>query len=372
FHTFPVLNAHDELVGVVTENDFDLMADPEQPLSSIMSAQPVTAPVTCTVDEAYQIMLTEKKKVLPLVDENGKVKGLYVFQDVKTIVKGERYRFNLDSNGQLRVGGAVGTGEKELERVRALVKENVDVVVIDTAHGHSKGVLTMVKAIKGEFPSTDVVAGNISEPTGVDDLIKAGVDGIKIGQGPGSICTTRIVAGIGCPQVTAIFNCAKAARGSGVPICGDGGITYSGDITVALAAGAHTVMVGSLLAGTAESPGDITYVDGKPVKRIRGMGSLSAMKESKASRERYRQSHDFKKLVPEGIEGVVPYRGNVEDLMVQHLGGLRAGMGYVGASSIPELHEKAYFRRITHAGQKESHPHDIHLITEAPNYHRIR
>lgn len=369
FHTFPILNRQNKLVGVVTENDFDLTSDTTRPVSSIMSRNLIAHEPTCTMDHAFEIMVREKKKVLPLSHPDGTLAGMYVFQDVRNIVKGERSQFNVDKNGQLRVGAAVGVGDAEMERVRKLVAEKVDVLVVDTAHGHTKGVIDMVRSIKNEFPHVDVVAGNISEPTAVPDLIAAGVDGIKIGQGPGSICTTRIVAGIGCPQVTAVYNCAKAARGSGIPICADGGINYSGDITIALAAGAQTVMLGSLLAGTIESPGEVVYADGKPVKRIRGMGSLSAMKESKGSRERYRQDN-VRKLVPEGIEGVVPYRGALADVMTQYLGGLRAGMGYVGAKTISDLQERAYFRRITHAGQKESHPHDIHLITEAPNYHR--
>jgi IMP dehydrogenase len=370
FHTFPILNRQNKLVGIVTQNDFDFNTDAAQPISKIMSKNPVAKGLTCTIEEAHALMIQQKKKVLPLVDSNQEVVGMYVFQDVHTIMKGERSTFNVDQNGQLRVGAAVGIGDAEMERVRALVKANVDVIVVDTAHGHTQVVINMVKAVKKEFPKLDVVAGNISEPTAVPDLIAAGVDGIKIGQGPGSICTTRIISGIGCPQVTAVYNCAKAARGTGIPICADGGINYSGDITIALAAGAHTVMLGSLLAGTAESPGEILHEDGKPVKRIRGMGSLSAMKEGKSGRERYFQENDLRKLVPEGVEGVVPYRGTLEDVMIQYVGGLRAGMGYTGSKTIEILHERAYFRRITHAGQKESHPHDIHLITEAPNYHR--
>lgn len=372
FHTLPVLNRENKLVGVVTENDFDLCADAQQAIKSIMSRDLITSTPACTTEEAYRTMIKNKKKVLPLVNNDRTVAGLYIFQDVRNIISGERNLFNVDSNGQLRVGAAMGVGEKELERAQLLVNAKVDVLVIDTAHGHTQQVLDTLKTLKQKFPHVDVVVGNISEPEAVNDLINAGADGIKVGQGPGSICTTRIIAGIGCPQVTAVYNCSKAARNTGVPVCADGGIAYSGDISIALAAGAHTVMLGSLLAGTNESPGDVTYIEGKSFKRIRGMGSLSAMKESKASRERYRQEQDEKKLVPEGIEGMVPTRGALNEVLTQYVGGLRAGMGYVGAKTIDELHQKASFRRITHAGQKESHPHDIHLIMEAPNYRRKR
>ncbi|MBI4043563.1 MAG: IMP dehydrogenase [Candidatus Diapherotrites archaeon] len=369
FHTFPILRRDGMLAGIVTENDFDMAKDHSVPVKSIMTTDLVTRGPECSIEEAHRVMVEKKKKVLPLIHSDKRLAGLYVFNDVHRIVSGERSAHNVDENGQLRVGAAIGVGEGEVERAQLLVNANVDVLVIDVAHAHSKLVLEMVRTLKSRFSKTDVVAGNISEPEAVPDLIGAGVDGIKVGQGPGSICTTRVVAGIGCPQVTAVYNCVKAARGSGIPVCADGGITYSGDIPIALAAGASSVMLGSLLAGTAESPGEVIYVEGKALKRIRGMGSLSAMRESKGSRERYRQTDvSLKKLVPEGIEGVVPFRGALADVLIQYVGGLRAGMGYVGAHNVEELQQKAFFRRITSAGQKESHPHDIQLISEAPNY----
>ena len=300
------------------------------------------------------------------MDNDGRVVGLYVFNDVKGIVSGSSAGFNVDHSGRLRVGAAIGTSESDLERVAALVHEQVDVVVIDTAHADSKPVFEILRQLKRDYASLDVVVGNISEPESAARLLKAGADGIKVGQGPGSICTTRIVAGIGAPQVNAVYECAKVLRGSGVPLCADGGIKNSGDIVIAFGAGAYNVMMGSTLAGTEETPGDVLFADGRQWKEYRGMGSLGAMKESAASRERYRQSG--KALIPEGVEARVPFKGPLGPVIEQYVGGLRQGMGYVGAADIVQLQFKARFRRMTGAGIAESHPHGVIITREAPNY----
>lgn len=275
----------------------------------------------------------------------------------------------MGDRGQLRVGAAVGTAPEELERVELLVRENIDVVVIDTAHGDSIPVYRALKQIKDVFPGLDVVVGNVTEPDSARRLIEAGADGIKVGQGPGSICTTRVIAGVGCPQVTAIYHCANAA--GDIPVCADGGITQSGDIPIAIGAGAHCVMLGKMLAGTKEAPGDIVFYQSRQQKAYRGMGSVGAMQSSAGSRQRYNQSHVIpEELVPEGVEGLVPYTGELRLIFHQMTAGLRRGMGYVGAASIDELREKADFRRLTAAGKAESHPHDIAITREAPNYSR--
>jgi len=369
FHSFPVIDNDEKLIGIITDTDFDFCIDREKTAKEIMTKKVVTAHEKISIKDAFKFMQENRKKTLPLVDKNGKLTGLYVFSDVKRIMTDSSVIYNLDKNGNLRVGAAVGTGNDVMERMEALVKKKIDVVVIDTAHGDSKKVLETLKQIKKSNPHVDVVVGNVSEAESAKRLVKAGADGIKIGQGPGSICTTRVIAGIGCPQATAVYNCAKAIRNSGIPVCADGGIKYSGDITIALGAGADSVMLGNLLAGTEESPGETIMTPNGPVKRYRGMGSLGAMEESQASRERYGQSVDSKaKLVPEGVEGVIPFRGKVADTIDQLLGGLRSGMGYIGAKNIQQLKENADFYRISGSGLNESHPHGIKITKEAPNY----
>ena len=367
FDSFPILDSDNKLVGVLTRNDIDFIRDFNMKIKEAMSRELITEKEGCDLETAYDIMVKNKKKLLPLVDEESRLKGLYVFKDVKRIVGGEKSMFNLDNRGQLRVGAAIGTLPGEEERIERLISKHVDVLVIDTAHGHSKAVIRTIKEIKKKY-GVDVVAGNVSEPESIEALIKAGVDGIKVGQGPGSICTTRIVAGIGCPQVTAIYKCAKAAKGR-VPICADGGIRYSGDITIALAAGANSVMLGNLLAGTDETPGEIVLWGGRQWKAYRGMGSLKSLLASASSRERYKEKGTEKAyLVPEGIEGLVPYKGSLEPIIIQYVGGLRKGMGYVGARNISGLRSKAELMRISQSGIKESHPHDVMITKEAPNY----
>jgi len=369
FHSFPVVDEANKLVGLMTRNDFDLNNDPRQRVKDVMTKNLITAPEETTLEEAYDIMSREKKKILPLVTPKGELAGLYVFSDVARIKRGSSSDYNVDGDGRLRVGAAVGTGAEALERVK-LMAHRVDVIVIDTAHGDSEPVYETLKAIKKAYPKLDVVVGNVSEGSSAKRLAEAGADGIKVGQGPGSICTTRVVAGIGCPQVTAIYNCVKALEGTDVPVCADGGISQSGDIPIALGAGAHCVMLGRLLAGTKEAPGQIVMHQGNQVKVYRGMGSLGAMMDSRGARERYGQRDtSAEKLVPEGVEGLVPYRGTLAELMVQYVGGLRAGMGYVGAADVEELRSKGDFYRITGAGVRESHPHDIVITADAPNYH---
>lgn len=370
FHSFPVLGRDERVVGVLTHDDFDFCDDPSRRARGVMTSNPITARVGTTLDEAFEMMKRKRVKTLPIVDDNGKLRALFVFSDVKGIKTGSFVSYNVDDKGKLRVGAAIGTGEEERERVACLVEENVDVVVIDTAHGDSEPVYEILKLIKKEFPDLDVVVGNISEPGSADRLCNAGADGIKVGQGPGSICTTRIIAGIGCPQVTAIYNCSKVCDRHGIPLCADGGIRYSGDITVAIGAGAHSVMLGNLLAGTDEAPGEIVYFENRKWKNYRGMGSLAALEKSRSSRERYRQKGRGNNLIPEGVEGLVTYRGSLGDIIPLYIGGLRDGMGYVGASTIEDLRKNARFYRITTAGKSESHPHSVRILKEAPNYQR--
>lgn len=369
FHSFPVINDEGKLVGLLTRNDFEFCTDDTTPVAKVMSTELITAKEGASIAEAFNTMQKRKKKILPLIDPEGRLTGMYVFSDVKRIITGSSSEYNIDKNGQLRVGAAVGVGQEALERTGKLREKGVDVVVIDTAHGDTEMVIATLKQIKQAYPDLDVVAGNISEADSAKRLAEAGADGIKVGQGPGSTCTTRIVAGIGCPQVTAVFNCSRAVEGSGVPICADGGIEYSGHITIALGAGADCVMLGNLLAGTKETPGEMIIKNGLPYKNYRGMGSLGAMAKREVQ-DRYQQTEVKKnKLVPEGLEGTVPYKGEVAGILFQCLGGLRSGMGYLGAANIQELKEKANFYRITEFGLKESHPHGILMTKESPNYH---
>lgn len=355
-----------KLVGIVTNRDIRFETDFERKVSEIMTSKNlVTAPVGTTLDQALEILATHKIEKLPLVDEAFNLRGLITIKDiekVRTYPQSAR-----DKQGRLLVGAAVGVTEDTLERAQALAAAKVDVLVVDTAHGHSEGVLKAVKLLKQHLPALDVIAGNVATAEATRDLIAAGADAIKVGIGPGSICTTRVVAGVGIPQVTAIMNCAEAAKGTGVPIIADGGIKYSGDVVKAIAAGASTVMIGSLLAGTEESPGAIEIFQGRSYKVYRGMGSIGAMRAG--SKDRYFQSGQ-QKLVPEGIEGRVPFKGPAADAIYQLIGGLRAGMGYCGAPNIASL-KQAQFVQITNAGLQESHPHDVQITAEAPNYAKL-
>ncbi|NPB07002.1 MAG: IMP dehydrogenase [Aquificae bacterium] len=363
----PVVDDGRKLVGILTNRDLRFIspADYDKPVSEFMTKDNlITAREGITLEEAEEIFRRHKIEKLPIVDEEGRIKGLITIKD---IVKRRKYpNAAKDELGRLRVGAAVGTGEDTLERVSALVEAGVDVVVVDTAHGHSKRVLETVEKIKSYFPELEVIAGNVATAEGTRALIEAGADAVKVGVGPGSICTTRIVAGVGVPQLTAIMESASVAREHGVPVIADGGIRYSGDIVKALAAGASSVMLGNLLAGTEEAPGETIYYQGRAYKVYRGMGSLGAM-SSRLSSDRYGQDK-LEKFVPEGIEGRVPYKGRLADVVYQLVGGLRSGMGYVGARTIKELQEKAKFVRITWAGYRESHVHDVQITKEAPNY----
>jgi IMP dehydrogenase len=362
----PVVNDEGKLVGIITNRDIRFVKDFSKKIAQVMTKENLrTVPVGTTLEEAKEILHKYKIEKLPVVDENGYLKGLITIKDIE---KKEKYpNACKDELGRLMVGAAIGVGQEALKRAEALIEAGVDVIVIDTAHGHSKGVIEMVEKIKGKWPEVDVIAGNVATPEGTEALIKAGADAVKVGIGPGSICTTRIVAGVGVPQLTAVAQCAEVADKYDVSIIADGGIKFSGDIAKAIGAGARVVMIGSLFAGTKESPGELILYQGRSYKVYRGMGSLGAMK--KGSKDRYFQSEvEEKKLVPEGIEGMVPYRGPLADTIHQLVGGLRAGMGYCGAANIEEMRKKARFVRITAAGLKESHVHDVIITKEAPNY----
>lgn len=365
----PITDKRGKLVGILTNRDLRFETDFTQLVRDLMTKKNlVTAPKGTTLVQAKQILQQRKIEKLPVVDANFHLVGLITYKD---ILKGVNFpNACKDSLGRLVVGAAVGVTADMIERVTALIKAGVDVVTVDTAHGHSRGVLDAVKLLKATFPDLQVVGGNVATGEGAKALVDAGADGVKVGVGPGSICTTRIVAGVGVAQLSAIYNAAQAIRGSGVPIIGDGGIRYTGDIVKALAAGASTIMAGSLFAGVEEAPGETIIFDGRKFKTYRGMGSLGAMQQG--SKDRYFQDveDDIKKLVPEGIEGRVPYKGTVTEVMTQYLGGLRAGMGYCGAHTVRDLQEKAQFVKITNAGMIESHPHNISITKESPNYSR--
>ncbi|OIQ56241.1 IMP dehydrogenase [Neomoorella thermoacetica] len=353
-----------KLVGIITNRDIRFEDNHERPIKEVMTKDNlVTAPVGTTLAEAMAILRAHKIEKLPLVDADYNLKGLITIKDIE---KTRRYpQAAKDERGRLRVAAAVGTSADTMTRVEALVAAGVDAIVVDTAHGQSRSVIETVKRIKAAFPAVELVAGNVATYAGARALAEAGVDAVKVGVGPGSICTTRVIAGIGVPQITAVMECARAAAEFGIPVIADGGIKYSGDITKAIAAGANTVMIGSLLAGTEESPGEIEIFQGRSFKSYRGMGSLAAMKEG--SKDRYFQE-EAEKLVPEGIEGRVPYKGPLSETIFQLVGGLRAGMGYCGARNIAELQARGRFIRITPAGLRESHPHDVMITKEAPNY----
>ena len=355
-----------DLKGILTNRDLRFVSDFTLPIGEVMTKAPlITAPVGTTLEEAKAILRIHKIEKLPLLDGKGKLAGLITIKDIEKTLQ-----FPMaakDERGRLLCAAAVGIGADTMERLEALVRAGADVVVIDTAHGHSQGVLDLIQTVKKAYPELPVIAGNIATAEAAEALIKAGADCIKVGIGPGSICTTRVIAGIGVPQITAIRDCAMAARKHGIPVIGDGGVKFSGDLTKAIAAGADTVMLGSLLAGTKESPGETEIYQGRSYKVYRGMGSLAAMKEG--SKDRYFQE-DASKLVPEGIEGRVPFKGDAGETIFQLMGGLRAGMGYCGAKDIPTLQEEGRFIRITGNGLAENHPHDVQITKEAPNYRK--
>jgi len=357
-----------KLVGILTNRDLRFETKLDLKIADVMTKENlITAPVGTGLEEAKEILHRHRIEKLPVVDEEFNLKGLITIKDIEKRIKYPNAC--KDVLGRLRVGAAVGVGPEALERVPLLLKAGVDVLVVDTAHGHSSGVMDTLKTIKRRYPEIDVVAGNIATGEAAEDLIQAGADAVKVGIGPGSICTTRIVAGAGVPQITAVMQCAAVADRHSVPVISDGGIKYSGDITKALAAGAHSVMLGGLFAGTDESPGETVLYQGRTYKVYRGMGSLGAM-ESRGARERYMQDPEaeIEKLVPEGIEGRVPSKGPLSALTFQLVGGLRSGMGYCGCANIQELRTKAKFIRITNAGLRESHVHDVIITKEAPNY----
>ena len=360
----PICDENGYLVGIITNRDMRFLSDFNVKISEVMTKEHlITAPVGTTLKEAQEILRTHKIEKLPLVNKQGKLKGLITIKDIEKAV---RYpNSSRDKDGRLLCGAAIGVTGNVLERAQALVDAEVDVLVLDSAHGHSAGIIRCVEMVKSAFPEIALIAGNVATAEATEDLIKAGADAIKVGIGPGSICTTRVVAGIGVPQITAIYDAACAAQKYGIPVIADGGIKYSGDIVKALAAGGNAVMLGSMMAGCEEAPGEMEIYQGRNFKVYRGMGSLASM--AKGSKDRYFQE-DNKKLVPEGVEGRVPYKGTVSEAVYQMLGGLRAGMGYCGCRTIAELQERAQFVRITNAGLRESHPHDIYITKEAPNY----
>ncbi|WP_343485738.1 IMP dehydrogenase [Allomuricauda sp. d1] len=365
----PIVDKEDKLLGIVTNRDLRFEKNNERPIAEVMTSENlVTAGVGTTLTEAEDILQENKIEKLPVVDDDYKLVGLITFRDITKLT--QKPIANKDRYGRLRVAAAIGVTSDAVDRAGALVKAGVDAIVIDTAHGHTKGVVATLKEIKNAHPDLDVVVGNIATAEAAKYLVDAGADGVKVGIGPGSICTTRVVAGVGFPQFSAVLEVAAAIKGSGVPVIADGGIRYTGDIPKAIAAGADTVMLGSLLAGTKESPGETIIYEGRKFKSYRGMGSVEAMKEG--SKDRYFQDveDDIKKLVPEGIVGRVPYKGDLYESMHQFIGGLRAGMGYCGAKDIADLQETGKFVKITFSGIAESHPHDVTITKESPNYSR--
>lgn len=361
----PIVDSEDRLVGIITNRDLQFERSLDRPVRDAMTSTGlITAPAGTTLDEAERILGEHRIEKLPVVDGSGRLKGLITVKDIHK--RRQHPNANKDHHGRLRVAAAIGASRRDMDRARALIDAGADVLVIDTAHGHSDGVLETTSLVREAFPDAQLVVGNVASREGAAALVERGVDAVKVGVGPGSICTTRVVTGVGVPQLTAIFD---AVEGAGdVPVIADGGVKYSGDIVKALAAGASSVMMGSMLAGTEESPGESILLEGRRFKMIRGMGSLSAMQDGSA--DRYFQEGEMspKKLVPEGIEGRVPYKGPVSDVLFQMVGGLRSGMGYVGCASIDELRTCSQFVRITTAGLRESHPHDVVITREAPNY----
>ena len=369
FNGFPVLDDEDRLVGMISGADMRYAPMDAAKLRDVMQKDPITAKPGTSLKKAYDIMRAHKMGKLPLVDKAGHVVGLYSFTDVQRLVENKNPSYNCDEQFRLRVSASVSGGKGDLTRMEKLAEAGVDVVVVDSAHGHSKGIMEMTKYIVKNFPKVDVIAGNIATGEAAAALAKCGAHAVKVGIGPGSICTTRVVCGVGIPQLTAVYSAAKALRGSGVAVIADGGIKLSGDVPKALAAGADSVMLGSVLAGTEESPGEKIYANGRKYVVYRGMGSMAALKNGKGSRARYFQDNESEDdLVPQGIEGMVPYSGHVSSIMTQFCGGLRASLGYCGARTVAELQEKGKCYRVTAAGQREARPHDITITKEAPNY----
>ena len=365
FSGFPILDEEDNLAGILTSTDIRFARNKSAKVKDVMTSEVITASPGTNLQKAYDLMMKNKIGKLPLV-KDGKLLGLYSFTDVRNLVEDEQPMYNRDSKYRLRVGAGVSANDHE--RSEALVAAGVDVLVVDSAHGHSKGIIEMVKWLKKHFADIDVIAGNICTGEGAVALRDAGADAVKVGVGPGSICTTRVVCGVGTPQITAVYEAAKALAGS-VPVIADGGIRHSGDVPKALVAGADTVMLGSVLAGTQESPGEKIIHQGRQYVVYRGMGSLAAMRTAMGSRERYGQDAVAEDdLVPQGVEGIVPYSGTVEQVMTQFCGGLRSSLGYCGCKTIAELHKRGRFVRVTSAGVSESHPHDVKIMKEAPNY----
>ena len=365
----PIVDDHDVLIGIVTNRDLRFEKNEGRPLMEVMTSEHlVTASEGISMAEAEEVLQAHKIEKLPVVDEANKLIGLITFRDITRVAISPQA--NKDGYGRLMVAAAVGVTPDVMDRVKALSDASVDAIVIDTAHGHSKGVVKVLKKIKKTFPKIDVVVGNIATSEAAAYLLEAGADGVKVGIGPGSICTTRIIAGVGYPQLSAVIEVSSVLKGTGVPLIADGGVRYTGDIVKAIAAGADCVMLGSLLAGTKESPGETVIYEGRKFKTYRGMGSVEAMK--KGSKDRYFQDveDDIKKLVPEGIVGRVPYKGDLNESIHQFVGGLRAGMGYCGAKDVPTLKQTARFVQITASGIKESHPHNVQITKEAPNYSR--
>ncbi len=365
----PIVDDKDKLVGILTNRDLRFEPNRKLPVKDLMTTENlITAPLGTTLEKAEKILQKYKIEKLPVVDKNGILKGLITFKDIQ---KKKKHPFACkDENGSLRVGAAVGITYDTIERVGALVNAGADVIIIDTAHGHSQGVIKAIREVRKKFKYAQLIAGNIGTYEGAKDLIDCGIDAVKVGIGPGSICTTRIIAGVGVPQITAVYEASRAAKVKGIPVIADGGIKQTGDVPKAIAAGADSVMIGGLFAGVDESPGEKILYEGRSFKVYRGMGSLSAMK--KGSKDRYFQDteDDIAKLVPEGVEGRVPFKGPLADTVYQLIGGLRAAMGYCGVKNIQELKTNAKFIKITLAGLKESHPHDVIITQEAPNYHK--
>lgn len=366
FSGFPILDEHDRLVGILTSADIKFVRTRHVKVSEVMTSKVISAPPGTTLQQAYEIMRTNRIGKLPLV-RGGKLVGLYSFSDVSTLIENVEPLYNRDAKYRLRVGAAIGPNDQA--RVEALAAESVDVVAVDTAHGHSKGVIEMTRWVKRHYPDIDVIAGNIGTAEAAIALRDAGADAVKVGIGPGSICTTRVVSGVGVPQISAVFACARALEGS-IPIVADGGIRYSGDVPKAIVAGAESVMAGSILAGTDESPGEKIIHQGRQYVVYRGMGSIAAMRDGMASRERYGQSASAREdeLVPQGVEGIVPYSGDVRKVMHQFCGGVRSSLGYCGCRSLAELQQRGRFIRVSPAGVAEAHPHDVKIMKEPPNY----
>jgi IMP dehydrogenase len=363
----PIVDERRRLVGIITNRDLRFVTDYQQPISGVMTREKlVTAPVGTDLEGATKILMKHKIEKLPIVDRDGTLNGLITIKDIQ---KARDFpQASKDSRGRLRVGAALGVGDGALERAGKLVEAGIDVLVVDTAHGHSRAVVETVRLVRRKFPGVALVGGNIATGEAAEALIDAGADAVKVGVGPGSICTTRVIAGIGIPQLSAVMRVAEVAHSRGKTVIADGGIRYSGDVVKAVAAGADSVMIGSLFAGTDESPGEVVIYRGRSFKSYRGMGSLGAMKGGESKDRYFQEGQEEEKLVPEGIEGLVPYKGPMSAIAYQLVGGLRSGMGYVGASNIEGLQRNAKFVRITGAGVKESHPHDVVITKEAPNY----